>query len=147
MDSDGGSYHDNGCCESMWGRMQSELLYERYDTEKVRIEDVKVLIWFYFTGYWNNWMICSSNCGLPPAVRKKQYYEALAYKGNIDYNPIEGKVSTIIDNIKLSIHCFLLKNGGALFPRLISIFSILFVENSYNLRYQQIINRLHNALY
>ena len=92
-------------------------------------------------------MICSSNCGLPPAVRKKQYYEVLAYKGNIDYNPIEGKVSTIIDNIKLSIHCFLLKNGGALFPRLISIFSILFVENSYNLRYQQIINRLHNALY
>ena len=54
MDSDGGSYHDNGCCESMWARMQSELLYERYDTEKVRIEDVKVLIWFYFTGYCNN---------------------------------------------------------------------------------------------
>ena len=78
MNSDGGRCHDNARCESMWARMKSELLYDRYDTEKMLVEDVKVLIWRYFISYWNNQRICSSNGGLPPAVKRKQYYEALA---------------------------------------------------------------------
>ena len=78
MNSDGGRCHDNARCESMWARMKSELLYDRYDTEKMLVEDVKVLIWRYFISYWNNRRICSSNGGLPPAVKRKQYYEALA---------------------------------------------------------------------
>ena len=78
MNSDGGRCHDNARCESMWARMKSELLYGRYDTKKMLVEDVKVLIWRYFISYWNNRRICSSNGGLPPAVKRKQYYEALA---------------------------------------------------------------------
>ncbi len=34
MNSAGGRCHDNARCESMWARMKSELLYDRYDTEK-----------------------------------------------------------------------------------------------------------------
>ena len=78
MNSDGGRCHDNAHCESMWARMKSELLYDRYDTEKMLVEDVKALIWRYFISYWNNRRICSSNGGLPPAVKRKQYYDALA---------------------------------------------------------------------
>ena len=78
MNSDGGRCHDNARCESMWARMKSELLYDRYDTEKMLVEDVKVLIWRYFISYWNNRRICSSNGGLPPAIKRKQYYETLA---------------------------------------------------------------------
>lgn len=78
MNSDGGRCHDNARCESMWARMKSELLYDRYDTEKMLVEDVKVLIWRYFIGYWNNRRICSANGGLPPAVKRYQYYERLA---------------------------------------------------------------------
>ena len=78
MNSDGGRCHDNARCESMWARMKSELLYDRYDTEKMLVEDVKALIWRYFISYWNNRRICSSNGGLPPAVKRKQYYDALA---------------------------------------------------------------------
>lgn len=78
MNSDGGRCHDNARCESMWARMKSELLYGRYDTKKMLVKDVKVLIWRYFISYWNNRRICSSNGGLPPAVKRKRYYEALA---------------------------------------------------------------------
>lgn len=78
MNSDGGRCHDNARCESMWARMKSELLYDRYDTEKMLVEDVKVLIWRYFISYWNNRRICSANEGLPPAVKRQRYYDALA---------------------------------------------------------------------
>ncbi|MCR5517384.1 MAG: IS3 family transposase [Lachnospiraceae bacterium] len=77
MNSDGGRCHDNARCESMWARMKSELFYDRYDTEKMSVEEVKTLIWRYFISYWNNRRICSANGGLPPAVKRKQYYDAL----------------------------------------------------------------------
>ena len=35
MNSSGGRYYDNTRCESTWARMKSELLYDRYDTEKM----------------------------------------------------------------------------------------------------------------
>jgi len=80
MNSDGGRCHDNARCESMWARFKEELLYGRYDTEKMLVSELKVIIWRYFISYWNNRRICSSNEGLPPMVKRKQYYESL----NID---------------------------------------------------------------
>lgn len=77
MNSAGGGCHDNARCESMWARMKTELLYERYNTEQMTVEEIKVLIWRYFIGCWNNRRICSSNGGLPPMLKRRQYYEAL----------------------------------------------------------------------
>lgn len=77
MNSAGGRCHDNARCESMWARMKSELLYDRYPTEKMTTEELKVLIWRYFISYWNNRRICSANGGLPPMVKRQQYYDSL----------------------------------------------------------------------
>ena len=77
MNSAGGRCHDNARCESMWARMKTELLYDRYDTKQMEVEELKVLIWRYFLSYWNNRRICSANGGLPPIVKRKQYYETL----------------------------------------------------------------------
>ena len=77
MNSDGGRCHDNARCESMWARMKSELLYDRYDTEKMTVTELKELIWRYYMRYWNNRRICSANDGLPPMVKRQQYYSPL----------------------------------------------------------------------
>ena len=77
MNSAGGRCHDNARCESMWARMKTELLYDRYDTKQMKVEELKVLIWRYFLSYWNNRRICTANGGLPPMVKRRQYYEAL----------------------------------------------------------------------
>ena len=77
MNSAGGRWHDNARCESMWGRMKSELLYERYDIEEMTTDERRTIIWGYFIGYWNNRRICSANDGHPPVVRRQQYYESL----------------------------------------------------------------------
>ena len=77
MNSAGGRCHDNARCESMWARMKSELLYDRYNTETMTIEELKVLIWRYFISYWNNRRICSANGGLPPIIKRQRYYQSL----------------------------------------------------------------------
>ena len=77
MNSAGGRCHDNARCESMWARMKTELLYDRYDTKQMTVEELKVLIWRYFLSYWNNRRICSANGGLPPMIKRRQYYETL----------------------------------------------------------------------
>ena len=77
MNSAGGRCHDNARCESMWARMKTELLYDRYDTRQMTVEELKALIWRYFLSYWNNRRICSANGGVPPAVKRRQYYETL----------------------------------------------------------------------
>ena len=77
MNSAGGRCHDNARCESMWARMKTELLYDRYDTEQMTTEELKVLIWRYYLSYWNNRRICSANGGLPPMLKRRHYYEAL----------------------------------------------------------------------
>ena len=77
MNSDGGRCHDNARCEAMWARMKEELLYGRYETKKMKIEELKTLIWRYFIIYWNTRRICSANGGLPPMLKRKQYYESL----------------------------------------------------------------------
>ena len=76
MNSAGGRCHDNARCESMWARMKTELLYGRYDTEKMTTEELKTLIWRYFFSYWNNRRICSVNGGLPPMIKRQRYYES-----------------------------------------------------------------------
>ena len=78
MNSAGGRCHDNARCESMWGRLKEELLYGRYDTEKLSVEELKTMIWRYYISYWNNRRICTANGGLPPMVKRKQYYSSLA---------------------------------------------------------------------
>ena len=77
MNSDGGRCHDNARCEAMWARMKEELLYGRYNTKQMSIEERKTLIWRYFIVYWNTRRICSANGGLPPMLKRKQYYESL----------------------------------------------------------------------
>ena len=77
MNRAGGRCHDNARCESMWARMKSELLYDRYNTETMTIEELKVLIWRYFISYWNNRRICSANGGLPPIIKRQRYYQSL----------------------------------------------------------------------
>lgn len=72
-----GRCHDNARCESMWAKMKSELLYGRYDTEKMGMEELRAIIWRYFMDYWNNRRICSANGGLPPMVKRQQYYNSL----------------------------------------------------------------------
>ena len=77
MNSAGGRCHDNARCESMWARLKEELLYNRYDASKMKVEAVRTLIWRYFISYWNNRRICSTNSGLPPMVKRHQYYALL----------------------------------------------------------------------
>ena len=77
MNRAGGRCHDNARWESMWARMKSELLYGRYNTEKMSTDEVKILIWRYFISYWNNWRICSSNGGLPPMIKRQRYDDSL----------------------------------------------------------------------
>lgn len=73
MNSAGGRCHDNARCESMWARLKEELIYERYDTEKMTIEELKTIIWRYFMSYWNNRRICTANGGLPPMEKRRRY--------------------------------------------------------------------------
>ena len=77
MNSAGGRCHDNARCESMWARFKEELLYGRYDTSKMKVEEVRTLVWRYFISYWNNRRICSANGGLPPVIKRQQYYASL----------------------------------------------------------------------
>ena len=78
MNSDGGRCHDNARCESIWGRMKTELLYDRYNTEKMTMKEVKEKVWRYFMSYWKNRRICSAIGGMPPAEKRRRYYEQLA---------------------------------------------------------------------
>lgn len=80
MNSAGGRCHDNAKCESLWARFKDELLYGRYKTEKMSMAAVRSLIWRYFMSYWNNRRICSANGGLPPLLKRQQYYESLSVK-------------------------------------------------------------------
>lgn len=78
MNSAGGRCHDNAKCESMWARMKEEMFYSRNrKPEHYSMEELKSMIWHYFMSYWNNRRICSSNDGLPPAVKRRLYYQKL----------------------------------------------------------------------
>ena len=78
MNSSGGRCHDNARCESMWARMKEELFYSRDDkSENYTMEELKSKIWRYYMSYWANRRICTANGGLPPAKKRRQYYERL----------------------------------------------------------------------
>lgn len=77
MNSAGGRCHDNARCESMWARMKVELFYSRKDKpENYTVEELKTKIWRYYMSYWNNRRICSANDGLPPALKRRLYYQS-----------------------------------------------------------------------
>ena len=77
MNIAGGRCHDNARCESMCARLKTELLYYRYDSEKLTVSELKSLIWRYFISYWNNRRICKTNGGLPPMIKRQRYYDSL----------------------------------------------------------------------
>lgn len=77
MNSDGGRCHDNAKCESMWARFKTEAIYGRHDTKKMPMEEVKSLVFRYFLGYWNNRRICHAIGGMPPAMKRRLYFESL----------------------------------------------------------------------
>jgi transposase InsO family protein len=79
MNSAGGRCHDNARCESMWARLKSELFYDRIDTETLTISELKSLVWRYFMSYWNHRRICSANGGLPPAEKRRRYYDSISH--------------------------------------------------------------------
>jgi len=56
--------------------MKSELLYARFDSEKLTVEELKSLIWSCFMSYWNRRRICAANDGLPPLLKRQRYYAA-----------------------------------------------------------------------
>lgn len=77
MNSTGGRCHDNARCESMWARMKEEIFYSRgRKSENYTVAELKTMIWRYYMSYWNNRRICSSNGGLPPAVKRRMYYRS-----------------------------------------------------------------------
>ena len=76
MNSAGGRCHDNTRCESMWARMKEGLFYSRDDKpENYTMKELKTMIWRYYMSYWVNRRICTANGGLPPADRRKLYYD------------------------------------------------------------------------
>lgn len=78
MNSAGGRCHDNARCESMWARMKTEMFYNRNDkTINYTVEEMKTKVWRYYMSYWNNRRICSAIGGMPPAEKRRKYYEAL----------------------------------------------------------------------
>lgn len=77
MNSAGGRCHDNARCESMWARMKVELFYSRKDKpENYTVAELRTKIWRYYMSYWNNRRICSANGGVPPALKRRLYYQS-----------------------------------------------------------------------
>ena len=54
MNSAGGAAMIMHAARACGARMKTELLYDRYDTKQMEVEELKVLIWRYFLSYWNN---------------------------------------------------------------------------------------------
>ena len=70
-------YANTGTTVYVNARFKEELLYGRYDTSTMTVEQLKTLIWRYFISYWNNRRICSANGGLPPLIKRQLYYDSL----------------------------------------------------------------------
>ena len=71
------SCYGNAKCESMFARFKEELIYDRYDTKNMDMDDVKSIVFRYFMGYWNNRRICSAIGGMPPAEKRRRYYKSI----------------------------------------------------------------------
>lgn len=105
-----GRCRDNACCESMWARMKSELLYGRYEIEEMTTDELRTGIWRYFISCRNNRRICSANGGLPPMVKRQQYYDSLkgAAQGTKSLRKMCQQILTISDTWKDSIRFLVL---------------------------------------
>ncbi len=44
MNRAGGRCHNNAHCESMWARLKTELLHDRYNSEKLTVSELKTMI-------------------------------------------------------------------------------------------------------
>jgi transposase InsO family protein len=77
MNSAGGRCHDNARCESQWARFKTEKIY-KIDSTKFTMEEMKTMIFRYFMSYWANRRICSAIGGMPPAEKRRRYYEHFA---------------------------------------------------------------------
>ena len=83
MNSDGRRCYDNARCESMWARMKEEVFYNRNrKSQNYTISELKSMIRRYFMSYWNNRRICSDS-GLPPAEKRRRYYQSLSILCNV----------------------------------------------------------------
>ena len=101
MDSAGGRCHDNARCESMWNRIKFELLYDRYEPEKMTVEELKVLILAILP------QLLESSSALLCQWRISPYGKeitGLPLSGSSGLMPgiLEDSLSTNIDNIILS---------------------------------------------
>ena len=78
MNSAGGRCHDNARRESMWARMKEEIFYSRNDKpENYKVAELNTMIRRYYMSYRANRRICTANGGLPPAVKRRLYYEGV----------------------------------------------------------------------
>lgn len=78
MNSASGRCHDNARCESIWARMKEELFYNRNrKSESYTVEELRSMVWRYFMSYWTNRRICSAIGGIPPAVKRKRFFQSL----------------------------------------------------------------------
>lgn len=68
------SCYGNAKCESMFARFKEELIYGRYDTKNMSMDEVRGIVFRYFMGYWNNRRICSAIGGMPPEKKRGLYY-------------------------------------------------------------------------
>ncbi len=80
--------HYNARCESMWARMKDEMFYLRNrNPENYTMDELKTIIWRYFLSYWNNRRICSAIGGVPPPVKRRNYYAALNAVAQFIFRP------------------------------------------------------------
>jgi transposase InsO family protein len=77
MNSAAGRCFDNARCESLWARFKVEKIYG-IGSKKFSKEEMKSIIWRYFMSYWSNRRVNTSNDGLPPAEKRRRYYEYFA---------------------------------------------------------------------
>ena len=58
-------------------QMKEELFYSREDKPEnyYTMKELKTMTWRYYMSYWANRRICTANGGLPPADRRKLYYD------------------------------------------------------------------------
>jgi transposase InsO family protein len=77
MNSAAGRCFDNARCESQWARFKVEKIY-KIDSKKYTMDEMKTIIFRYFMGYWANRRICSAIGGMPPAEKRRRYYEHFA---------------------------------------------------------------------
>ncbi|MEF9864763.1 MAG: DDE-type integrase/transposase/recombinase, partial [Christensenellaceae bacterium] len=79
MNSAAGRCHDNAKCESMWARGKEEIM-ACYNVKKMTCRQLKQVLSYYYTIYWNYHRICSAIGGMPPVVKRGAFLEMMADK-------------------------------------------------------------------